>query len=98
MFGRLDEDPELSREYMIVSNAYNSNPIVYDIMCPPDDARSTIASELCDQRERTFAVYELVEFVEVDRDGKLVFTEDWCNDYKLPDEVYGDEYKVPEEP
>lgn len=80
MFGRLDEDPELSREYMIVSNSYNADPVVFEIMAAPQDARSMIVSELSGCRNLGFAVYELVEFVEVDKDGKCEFTEDWAID------------------
>jgi hypothetical protein len=83
MFGRLDEDPSFEREYMIVSNFVDEDPIVFYILCTPDDAREMITAEIETHRGVSFAIYELVENANVLADREIEFTEDWATEEVL---------------
>jgi len=93
MFGRLDEDPDISREYLIVSNYVDEDPLVFSIQATPTEARELIAAEIETYKNVGFAIYELVEFAEVQPERKVEFTEDWAHD--KPDYEY--ESAVPDD-
>jgi hypothetical protein len=78
MFGRLDEDPQLSREYMIVSNYLDEDPLVFNIMATPEEAKEMVRLEIETYKGVGFAIYELVEFAEVSEGRNVTFTEDWA--------------------
>ena len=78
MFGRLDENTDIEREYMIVSNYIDEDPVVFNIQATPEAARQLIAYEIECYKGIGFAIYELVEFAEVTQEGKVEFTEDWA--------------------
>jgi len=78
MFGRLDEDQQLSREYMIVSNYLDEDPLVFNIMATPEEAKEMVRLEIETYKGVGFAIYELVEFAEVSEGRNVTFTEDWA--------------------
>jgi len=86
MFGRLDEDPDISKEYLIVSNYVDEDPIVFSIQATPEEARELITAEIETYKNVGFAIYELIEFAEVLPDRKVEFTEDWANNTESEEE------------
>jgi len=85
MFGRLDEDPTISREYLVVSNYVDEDPLVFNVQATPEEAREYITGEIETYKNVGFAIYELVEFAEVLPDRKVEFTEDWATGEVLDD-------------
>jgi hypothetical protein len=86
MFGRLDEDPDISREYMIVSNYIDEDPLVFNVQATPEEAKEYIRGEIETYKNVGFAIYELVEFAEVLPDREVEFTEDWATGEVIEDE------------
>lgn len=78
MFGRLNEDAEFEREYLIVSNFVDEDPIVFSVTTSPGEIKESLKTELEDYRGIGFSVFELVEYVEVSEGGDITFTEDWA--------------------
>lgn len=78
MFGRLDEDPDLEKEYMIVSDFIDEDPLVFNLQVTPERAKEAIRAEIETFRGVTFSVYELVEHAEVEDGRNVLFVEDWA--------------------
>lgn len=77
MFGRLDEDTDLEREYMIVSDFVDEDPIVFTITDTPENIKESIQAEIGTYVGVSFSVYELVEHVLVESRSEVIFVEDW---------------------
>lgn len=77
MFGRLDENTDLEREYMIVSDFVDEDPIVFTITATPENIKEAIKDEIQTYAGVSFSVYELVEHAVVESREEVIFVEDW---------------------